>query len=140
MHRSTRKRCQRSFVIALTWLCLLLCPPAYPAMTTALVAGATHASTARVVAERHILLNFRDADLTQLITLMSDLTGKTFVVDNSVRGTVTLISPNPVSPDEAYQIFLSVLQSQGFTAVPQGPIVKIIPAQKAKESPLPYRD
>jgi general secretion pathway protein D len=93
-----------------------------------------------VVTERRILLNFRDANIAELITLMSDLTGKIFVVDNRVRGTVTLVSPNPVSLDEAYQVFLSALQSQGFTAVPQGPIVKIIPMQKAKESPLPYRD
>jgi general secretion pathway protein D len=126
--------------MALTWLCLLLHTAAYPAPSPALPVGATHASTGQAVTERRILLNFRDADITQLITLISDLTGKTFVVDNSVRGTVTLISPHPVSLAEAYQVFLSVLKSQGFTAVPQGPIVKIIPAQKAKERPLPYRD
>lgn len=140
MHRATRELFQRSLVMTLTWLCMLLCTPACSATAAAFAADATRVSTGRVATERRILLNFRDADITQLITLISDLTGKTFVVDNSVRGTVTLVSPNPVSLDEAYQVFLAVLQSQGFTAVPQGPIVKIIPAQKAKETPLPYRD
>ena len=32
-----------------------------------------------------------------------DLTGKTFLVDAAVRGTVTLVAPTPLSPDEAYQ-------------------------------------
>jgi general secretion pathway protein D len=135
MHHAILKRLPRSLSAALTLLCLLPCASVYPAPNVP-----TSASTSQAASERRILLNFRGADITQLITLMSDLTGKTFVVDNKVRGTVTLVAPNPVSLDEAYQVFLAVLKSQGFTAVPQGPIVKIIPAQEAKESPLPSRD
>jgi general secretion pathway protein D len=135
VYHSTLKQLQRCLLAALTLLCLLPYASVHPAPNVP-----THASTGQAATEHRILLNFRGADITQLITLMSDLTGKTFVVDNKVRGTVTLVSPNPVSLDEAYQVFLAVLKSQGFTAVPQGPIVKIIPAPKAKESPLPYRD
>jgi general secretion pathway protein D len=135
MDHATLKRLSRSLIAALTLLCILPCTPVHPAPNVP-----THASAGQAATERRILLNFRGVDITQLITLISDLTGKAFVVDNKVRGTVTLVSPNPVSLDEAYQVFLAVLKSQGFTAVPQGPIVKIIPAQEAKENPLPYRD
>ncbi|MGQ4807991.1 Secretin XcpQ [Candidatus Entotheonellaceae bacterium PAL068K] len=84
-----------------------------------------------------IHLNFRDADLLQIINLMSDLTGKNFLVDDKVRGKVTIIAPKPVSLEEAYQVFLSILEIQGFTVVSQGPIIKIVPSQEVKERPLP---
>lgn len=87
--------------------------------------------------EQNILLNFKDVDLRQIIDLMSELTNQNFLVDEKVRGKVTIISPRPVSREEAYNIFLSILEVQGFTVVPQGPIYKIIPSREVKESPLP---
>jgi general secretion pathway protein D len=84
-----------------------------------------------------IHLNFRDADLLQIINLMSELTGKNFLVDDKVRGKVTIIAPKPVTFEEAYQVFLSVLEIQGFTVVTQGPIIKIVPSREVKERPLP---
>jgi len=84
-----------------------------------------------------IHLNFRNADILQMVTLMSELTGKNFLLDDKVRGKVTLIAPRPVTPAEAYQIFLAALAMQGFTVVPQGPINKILPSRDAKTSPLP---
>jgi len=92
---------------------------------------------ASAAAEQNILLNFKDVDLRQIIDLMSDLTNQNFLVDEKVRGKVTIISPRPVSSAEAYNIFLSILEVQGFTVVPQGAIYKIIPSREVKESPLP---
>lgn len=87
--------------------------------------------------ERTIHLNFRNVDILQMITLMSELTGTNFLVDSKVRGTVTLIAPQPVTRAEAYQIFLTALAMQGFTVVSQGPISTILPSRDAKTSPLP---
>ncbi len=84
-----------------------------------------------------IHLNFRNADILQIINLMSELTGKNFLVDDKVRGKVTIIAPKPVTLEEAYQVFLSVLEIQGFTVVPQGPIIKIIPSRDVKDNPIP---
>ncbi len=84
-----------------------------------------------------ILLNFKEVDLIQIINLMSELTCKNFLVDAKVRGKVTVVSPRPVSFDEAYNVFLSILEIQGFTVVTQGPITKIIPSREVKENPLP---
>ena len=84
-----------------------------------------------------IHLNFRNVDILQMITLMSELTGRNFLVDDKVRGRMTLIAPQPVTRVEAYQIFLSALAMQGFTVVSQGPISKILPSRDAKTSPLP---
>jgi general secretion pathway protein D len=82
-------------------------------------------------------LNFRNVDILQLITLMSELTGRNFLVDDKVRGRITLIAPQPVTRAEAYQIFLAALAMQGFTVVSQGPISTIVPLRDAKTSPLP---
>jgi general secretion pathway protein D len=72
-----------------------------------------------------------------MITMISELTGKNFLVDDKVRGKVTLIAPTPVTIEEAYQIFLAALALQGFTVVPQGPISTIVPSRDAKTHPLP---
>jgi general secretion pathway protein D len=79
----------------------------------------------------------RNADIVQVINLISELTGKSFLVDDKVRGKVTIIAPTEVTLEEAYQIFLSVLEIQGFTIVPQGPIIKIIPSRDVKDNPIP---
>jgi general secretion pathway protein D len=84
-----------------------------------------------------IHLNFRNVDILQMITLMSELTGRNFLVDDKVRGRMTLIAPQPVTRAEAYQIFLAALTMQGFTVVSQGPISTIVPLRDAKTSPLP---
>ena len=84
-----------------------------------------------------IQLNFRDVEILNVIRLISELTGKNFLVDGNVRGKVTLIAPEPVSLDEAYQVFLSILEIQGFTVVPQGPVIKVIPSADIKDNPVP---
>jgi type II secretory pathway component GspD/PulD (secretin) len=84
-----------------------------------------------------IHLNFRNVDILQMITLMSELTGRNFLVDDKVRGHMTLIAPQPVTRAEAYQIFLAALAMQGFTVVSQGPLSTIVPLRDAKTSPLP---
>jgi general secretion pathway protein D len=88
-------------------------------------------------ADGTVHLNFRNVDILQIITLISELTGKNFLVDDKVRGRMTLIAPQPVTRAEAYEIFLTALTMQGFTVVSQGPISTIVPLRNAKTSPLP---
>ena len=88
-------------------------------------------------ADGTVHLNFRNVDILQMITLMSELTGRNFLVDDKVRGHITLVAPQPVTRAEAYQIFLAALAMQGFTVVSQGPISTIVPLRDAKTSPLP---
>jgi type II secretory pathway component GspD/PulD (secretin) len=87
--------------------------------------------------DRTVYLNYRNVDILQMISLMSELTGRNFLVDDKIRGRVTLIAPQPVTRAEAYQIFLAALAMQGFTVVSQGPISTIVPLRDAKTSPLP---
>jgi len=80
-----------------------------------------------------ITMNFQDVDISVLAKFISDITGKNFVLDDSVRGKVSIVSPSKVTPEQAYSIFKSVLQLKGFTTVQAGPIIKIEPARSARE-------
>src|SRR5690242_12487787 len=81
-----------------------------------------------------ITMNFQDVDIPVLAKFISEITGKNFVVDESVRGKVSIISPTKVTPAQAYSIFQSVLQVKGFTTVQAGPVIKIVPARQVRES------
>lgn len=82
--------------------------------------------------QQFISIDFSNVDINVLIKFMSELTGKNFVVDQRVRGKVTIISPSKISVDEAYKVFESVLEVHGFTTVQAGEIIKIIPSPDAR--------
>lgn len=98
----------------------------------ALLLAAVVAAPARAVDDdANIALNFQDVELPVLAKFVSEVTGRNFIVDDRVRGKVTIISPTRITPDEAYLVFQSVLQVKGFTTVPAGAFVKIVPARDA---------
>ena len=79
-----------------------------------------------------VSIDFNDVDITVFIKFISKLTGKNFVVDNRVRGKVTIISPTRMSVEAAYRVFESVLEINGFATVASGSVVKVIPMPNAK--------
>src|SRR6056300_1680101 len=83
------------------------------------------------MAQEQASINFRDADINTLIESVAEITGRSFVVDPRVRGNVTIIAPNTIDADMLYQAFLSALQVQGFQAVEDGAIVRIVPFNQA---------
>ncbi|MFZ0107271.1 MAG: type II secretion system secretin GspD [Thiobacillus sp.] len=79
-----------------------------------------------------ITLNFVNADIHSVIQAMSEMTGRTFVVDPRVKGTLRITSPRPVSPSVAYDIVLSALRMQGYAAIQSDGVVRIVPEADAK--------
>ena len=79
--------------------------------------------------------NYKDADLSQIIQAVSEVTGKNFIVDPRVNAKVTMLSATPMSPKAFYQAFLSVLQVYGYVAVPAGKVIKIVPNIDARQLP-----
>lgn len=84
-----------------------------------------------------VTLNFREMDISDLISLISEITHKTFVVDPRVRAKVTVVSSSPLSPEQVYDVFLSILSVHGFAAVSSGAIIKIMPENLAKSEKTP---
>ena len=83
-------------------------------------------------ADRFVTIDFNNVDISVFIKFISELTDKNFVVDNRVKGNVTIISPAKISLQEAYKVFESVLEVHGFAAVPAGEVTKIIPSPDAR--------
>ncbi|MDP8983927.1 MAG: type II secretion system secretin GspD [Pseudomonadota bacterium] len=79
--------------------------------------------------------NYKDADLTQIIQAVAEVTGKNFIVDPRVNAKVTMLSATPMSPEAFYEAFLAVLQVYGYVAVPAGKVIKIIPNTDARQLP-----
>jgi len=86
--------------------------------------------------QRYVTIDFNDVDINVFIKYISELTKKNFVVDRAVRGKVTIISPSRISESDAYKVFESVLEVNGFTTVPSGSIIKIIPAVQARSKSI----
>ena len=74
-----------------------------------------------------VQINFRDADIRSVIESVAEITGKSFVLDPRVKGKVTIISPQPIDSNLLYQAILSAIQVQGFQAVEDGAVTRIIP-------------
>lgn len=83
------------------------------------------------------LWNLQDADILSVINEVSQETGKNFVVDPRVSGKITLISSKPLRQNEVYQVFLSVLGILGFSAIPSGNVIKIVPNMESGEQSTP---
>jgi general secretion pathway protein D len=92
--------------------------------------------------EEGLYLNAVDTDIREIIKQISKATGKNFLIDDRVKGKVTILSEKKMTTEEAYQAFLSSLEVLGFTVVTApGDLVKIVPLKDAITNPLPiYKD
>ena len=122
MHRAI----QRHPIRHRTYAALALC---------ALTAWLTVAVPAMAQEQATITPNYKDADLSQIIQAVSEVTGKNFIIDPRVNAKVTMLSSTPMSPQAFYEAFLSVLQVYGYVAVPTGKVIKIIPNTDARQLP-----
>jgi len=82
--------------------------------------------------DQTITLNFVNADIEGVVKAMAEVTGKNFALDPRVKGTVNIISAQPIARADVYDVFLSALRLQGFTAVEDHGLVKILPEADAK--------
>lgn len=79
--------------------------------------------------QRDIQLNLQNADLREFVETVAKITGKNFVMGQNVQGSVTVISPEKFDKQALYNIFLSVLAVNGYSAVTgSGGVIKIIPS------------
>ncbi len=116
-----RKHPVRMLIIMALIMPLLLC--SYPG---------TAAENNGEKSRRYITIDFENVDIHLFIKYISELTGRNFIVDRTVNGNVTIISPTKISEEEAYRVFESVLEVHGFTTVDAGAVTKILPAVEAR--------
>lgn len=80
--------------------------------------------------------DFPNADIQDIVKAISELTGKNFIIDQGVRGKITIIAPSKISVAEAYKAFLSALAINGYAVVPSGKFLKIRSARNAQRDSI----
>ena len=96
------------------------------------VQAARNSAKSKGEPQRFVTIDFNNVDINVFIKFISELTSKNFVIDQRVKGNVTIISPTKISIKEAYRVFESVLEVHGYSAVKAGKVTKIIPAPDAR--------
>ena len=84
-------------------------------------------------------INFDNAPILEVIDIMSRVTDKNFIIDPIVKGNVTVVAPKRVPKEEAYGVFESILELNGFSLVPVGDIIKVVPSKSATQRSIPVR-
>ncbi len=85
-------------------------------------------------------VNLKETDIQELIKFVAEATGTTIVVDPSVKGKVKVVSSKPVTREELYQLFLSILEVHGYTAVKSNGVVRVIQSKDARSAPVRVSD
>ncbi len=85
-------------------------------------------------------VNLKETDIQELIKFVAEATETTIVVDPAVKGKVKVVSSKPVSRAELYDLFLSILEVHGYTAVRSGGVVRVIQSKDARSAPVTVRD
>lgn len=78
------------------------------------------------------VINLRDADIAVLAAQVSEITGRTLVLDPGVSGEVTVVSSEQLDRDGVWALFQSILRSRGFVAVESGTVWQVVPESEAR--------
>jgi general secretion pathway protein D len=82
--------------------------------------------------ETKVAMNFDEVDISVFLKTMSEITGRSFVLSERVKGRISFVSSQDVSQSKVYDVVLAILMASGFYAVPgEDNIVNIYPAQEA---------
>ena len=85
-----------------------------------------------------ITLDFEDVEIRDLVRFMAESTGMNFIVDNRVKGKVTVISPTSLDKSQALEVFETLIVSSGFTITPTNTdgVFRILPQADAAKTPV----
>ena len=108
--------------------------PTTPSHQTRIEGSANRASEngAPELSPDQVVLNFENADIQSVIKAISLLSGKNFVIDPRVKGTVNIVSDKPISKVNSYKVLESALRMQGFACVESDGVIKVLPETEAK--------
>lgn len=102
----------------------------------ALHAGAVAQDTSPAVASpadpARITLNMRNAEVGSVLEWLAQTSGKRVVVDPRVRGPVTILARDPMTPAEAFRVVVAALGVYGYTAIDQGEVLQVLPAANVR--------
>ncbi|MBI5141049.1 MAG: type II secretion system secretin GspD [Nitrospirae bacterium] len=85
-----------------------------------------------------VAFNFVDVELPAVVKFISEVTGRNFIFDETLKGKVTIIAPTKLTEEDAFRLFSAILEVKGFAILPSGVnAFKIVPQASAKEGETP---
>jgi len=88
--------------------------------------------------EELVSLDLDNVDIKFVIKLISDFTGKDYILSDQVRGNVTVFSPTKIPIDALPSVLQSLLEVRGLATVPAGELIKIVPRRDAAKGPIDF--
>jgi len=88
--------------------------------------------------EELVSLDLENVDIKYVIKLISEITGKNYILSDQVRGTVTVMSPTKIPVDALPLVLESLLEVRALATVPSGELIKIVPRRDAAKSPIDF--
>ena len=126
----------RSIAFACAWLmaATTIITPAFAQTSRAKppAKAAQNVTQPQQAREEGVVLNFVNADIDAVVRAIGQYTGRTFVIDPRVKGTLSLSTERPVTRQQAYDQLLTALRLQGFTIVQTGNVARVVPEADAK--------
>ncbi|MDW7975730.1 MAG: secretin N-terminal domain-containing protein [Leptospiraceae bacterium] len=76
--------------------------------------------------------NFRDVEIQDFLKTMAQITRHNILVDDTVRGKITIVAYKPIPVSRALEFLRSVLEVRGFTVVEDGGLLKVYKKKEAE--------
>ncbi len=82
---------------------------------------------------RYFTLNLKNAEISELMQIMSRITGKNIIIDDRVKGKITILSARRIPVEQALRVLRSILEYKGLAIIEEDNLLKIVPMKKAKK-------
>lgn len=86
--------------------------------------------------EKYVVLNFDGADIDTVISTIGELLGINYILSPGISGKVTIQSYKKFPVRDLFQIFQTILELNGLTAVQDGSLYRIVPIDTARQQPV----
>ena len=108
-----------------------------PVFLSAIALALALAAPISRAAPETVTLNFVNAEIDAVARAIGQMTGRNFLLDPRVKGTINIVSSSPVPREQVYSVFLSALRMHGLAAVDTNGLTKIVPEADAKQNISP---
>ena len=81
-----------------------------------------------------ISLNLKDADITQVVQILGDVTGTVIIPHKELKGRVSIMGLQNVEPDVAVGVLKSALMVRGYTLVKSCGAIKVVPLAEIRQT------
>lgn len=84
-----------------------------------------------ILGQDSYIINYDEVDIAKVSQDISKFTGKVLILDPRVQGKVTIFSDISLSERDVWNVFLRTIQVNGFSALTDGDIIRIVPENES---------